>query len=121
MNDKDEAVEIALLEQRVKQLELIALKTEPMLAQILAAVEALKLMLSHANENHKQLSDRVTDHETRLRAAETKISTIGDHEDRLRKLEKADNEIWYIKPMSYSLFIGILGAVATATWKFMVH
>lgn len=119
--NKNEEVEIALVKQRVETLEGIALRTEPMLAQILAALEALKMMMSHAKENHDALSERVSDHEARIRSSESKTSAIGDHEARIRTLEKADNEIWYIKPLSYSLFIGALTAIATAAWKLLGH
>lgn len=117
----NDELELALLRQRVDTLEGIALRTEPMLAQILAAVEALKMMMSHATENHKALSERVSDHEIRMRSSEAKTATIGDHEARIRTLEKAESETWYIKPLSYALFIGCLGAISAALWKLLGH
>lgn len=121
MSADNDSVEVLLLEQRVKTLETIALKTEPMLTQILSAIKSLELMLQHAAENHRGLSERVADHEVRIRASEAKHIDTTDHETRLRKLENDSAQTWYLKPMSYTAFIGAIGAIAAAVWKSVGH
>lgn len=118
---KEPAVEVLLIEQRVSALEAIATKTEPLLNQILTAVQGLEITLRHAAENHRGLSERVEDHEARLRITESKHNASDDHETRLRKLETEAAQTWYLKPLSYSAFLAAMGAFAAAVWKLVAY
>lgn len=121
MTERNPVVEVLLLEQRVKALETIAVRTEPLLNQILAAVQSLQLTMTHAAENHKALADIVADHERRIRVNEGRHTASEDHEARLCKIETAQAETWYLKPMSYAGFVAAIGAVASAMWKVTGH
>ena len=121
MNEHNANVEVLLLEQRVKVLESIAVRIEPQLNQILTAVQSLHLTMTHAAENHRKLAETVSDHERRIRANESRHNASEDHESRLRKIETAQSETWYLKPLSYAGFIAAIGAIASAMWKAAGH